>query len=256
MPVCKAPWYMLSISIFRSLWILHMMSTKYILQQSTLSISIFRSLWILQNMGCSNNWRKPLSISIFRSLWILPMVKWWLKEKDCSFNLHFQEPLNLTRLIHMPPVTAYPFNLHFQEPLNLTKPKYLTGVLANSSFNLHFQEPLNLTLQRERRSADEGNSFNLHFQEPLNLTELITSLTQELKELNFQSPFSGAFESYNKCKNRRGMEVWSFNLHFQEPLNLTPNLSLFITFYKLFLSISIFRSLWILRASVSTIQCC
>ena len=62
----------------------------------------------------------------------------------------------------------------------------------------------------------------------------------------FQSPFSGAFESYSATASGcTCMSSPTFNLHFQEPLNLTISWLIKLS-CKLPLSISIFRSLWIL----------
>ena len=117
---------------------------------------------------------------------------------EAAFNLHFQEPLNLTelRLLNKSPISDT-FNLHFQEPLNLTNHAPPLLAYKGSTFNLHFQEPLNLT-NGERFCCPVRllwRAFNLHFQEPLNLTgrEKWLVLT---KPKHFQSPFSGAFESY------------------------------------------------------------
>ena len=87
-------------------------------------------------------------------------------------------------------------------------------------------------------------TFNLHFQEPLNLTSSFGKVVS--RPACFQSPFSGAFESYEKGLDNWSAQGFTFNLHFQEPLNLTmmENYS-FGKSYRL--SISIFRSLWILR---------
>ena len=142
----------LSISIFRSLWIL-LFAGMAMLLYWFLSISIFRSLWILrrvgnvEDQGCDLAFQSPFS-GAFESYSMARLSRWHIIK---AFNLHFQEPLNLTYLISSKlSDLKISFNLHFQEPLNLTRTDRHTGKWCRTSFNLHFQEPLNLTLHRCR----------------------------------------------------------------------------------------------------------
>ena len=105
--------------------------------------------------------------------------------------------------------------------MNLTTSLGSTQDGRSWTFNLHFQEPLNLTPEEmDRFGAKLLEAFNLHFQEPLNLTKVQVGRNDERSSI-FQSPFSGAFESYSFGLKGMSLAYTAFNLHFQEPLNLT-----------------------------------
>ena len=164
------------------------------------------------------------------------------------------------------------FNLHFQEPLNLTVGCFLERIIRKLAFNLHFQEPLNLTPLplhqqcRERRNFQSPfsgafESYELVEEKPLSQVLLFQSPFSGAFESygsgghsppdlrwNFQSPFSGAFESYAPW----GDSVQVFRIHiFQSPFSgAFESYSYVIPWMyenPALLSISIFRSLWILR---------
>ena len=138
------------------------------------------------------------------------------------------------------------FNLHFQEPLNLTVMLLVYSWLQHLLSISIFRSLWILPTMSLRSTRCPQWPFNLHFQEPLNLTTG-GGAGGGAGPFGFQSPFSGAFESYPLSD--------PLSWHIQRWLSISIFRSLWILLKKLFkccskyfvLSISIFRSLWILH---------
>ena len=244
----------LSISIFRSLWILLIPMWKPLVVLMCLSISIFRSLWILPLLlpredvarvelfqspfsgAFESYWsdsilylqRRMLSISIFRSLWILRvksvLTNLWAKKLSISIfrSLWILHPINLRARINARVIFQSPFSGAFES--------YSRKASSGSWLHPSFQSPFSGAFE----SYTAITIYNLRtgfggFQSPFSgaFESYITLwMIWLVSSTNFQSPFSGAFESY-ESRQQAKLEVCNH------------------------LSISIFRSLWILQADFS-----
>ena len=111
----------------------------------------------------------------------------------------------------------------------------------SSTFNLHFQESSILTNCKTLSRFGIFKAFNLHFQESSILTMLMLKGLSH-GYLNFQSPFSGVFNSNLLVNPFIDLDWTAFNLHFQESSILTKNKGIYNK-ERPRLSISIFRSL-------------
>ena len=188
-----------------------------------------------------------LSISIFRSLWILRKSIWFsLLKTQQTFNLHFQEPLNLT----LYGVGRVQILVLFQSPFSGAFESYSTISGTKSRGELSISIFRSLWILREccwECMCGERTTLSISiFRSLWILRSLRTTIVKTHSGDLFQSPFSGAFESYLLHLLVPCPAAYSFQSPFSgafESYHQSPR----STRNQQLLSISIFRSLWILQ---------